>query len=331
MIQDAPVRRILVTGATGFVGRALCRQAVQREAPVIGCCRCRTGIPEDLNQAMSWRVSGDLAEIDDWMPLLQGVDAIIHLAARVHVMQEQAGDPEQAYRRTNVEATLALARAAVAAGVRRFVYVSTIKVHGESTGRDSAGAWRRFDERSPLQPAEPYARSKAAAEQGLRELAAGPGLELVIVRPPLVYGPGVGANFARLMGWVRSGIPLPLAAIDNLRSLVYVENLADFLLLCATSPAAAGERFVISDTDVSTPGLIRAIATAMGRPARLFPVPVALLRLLGRLSGRLLSVQRLCESLAVDPSHCRDLDGWTPPVTSGQAMQATCGYFRESS
>jgi len=211
--------------------------------------------------------------------------------------------------------------------VRRFVFVSTIKVHGESTGRDPSGAWQRLDETSPVQPAEPYARSKAAAEQGLGELAAGTGLELVIVRPPLVYGPGVGANLARLMAWVRSGIPLPLAAIDNLRSLVYVENLADFLLLCARSPAAAGERFVISDTDVSTPGLIRAIATAMGRPARLIPVPVALLLQLGRLSGRLPTVQRLCESLAIDPRHCRDLDGWTPPVAPQAGMHRTCEYF----
>jgi len=327
MIQDAPSSHILVTGATGFVGRALCRLAVQRAQQVIGCCRSRACIPEDLNQAMAWRVSGDLDGIGDWTPLLQGIDAIIHLAARVHVMQEQEYDPEAAYQQTNVEATLRLARAAVAAGVRRFVFVSTIKVHGKSTASDETGGWQRLDASSPLRPAEPYARSKLDAEQALRELAAQSGMELVIVRPPLVYGPGVGANFARLMAWVHRGIPLPLAAIDNLRSLVYVENLVDFLLLCARSPAAAGETFVISDTDVSTPGLIRAIATAMGRSSRLFPVPVALLLQLGRLSGRLSSVQRLCESLAVDSRHCRDLDGWMAPVTPELAMKKTCDFF----
>lgn len=264
-----------------------------------------------------------LSVAQSWTQALQGIDVVIHCAARVHVMDEQACDPLAEFRAVNVEATRHLAQQAAAVGVRRFVFVSSIKVNGEETVPG-----RPFTADAEPQPQDPYGQSKLEAEQALFEIARQTGLEIVVVRPPLVYGPGVKANFASLMRALQRRLPLPFGSIDNRRSLVARDNLVDLLLLCSRHPAAAGQVFLVSDgEDLSTAQLCRGLSRALGVRPRLLPVPVALLRLLGVLSGRRQQVQRLLGSLQVDITATRSRLGWIPPVSVEQGLREAAKDF----
>lgn len=302
--------KALVTGATGFVGTALCAKLAASGVEVVPTVRSKFGLPHEM-------VVGDLDASTDWRPALTGCDAVIHLAARVHVMNDAAHNPLAQYRATNTEATLNLARQAAQAGVKRFVFISTIKVNGE--GRDEP-----YRETDVPAPEDPYAISKWEAEQGLQRIAADTGLEVVILRPPLVYGPGVKANFLRLMHTVARGWPLPLGAIRNRRSLLYLGNFVDAIRVCVEHPDAAGQTFLLDDGyAVSTPELIRSLARAMGRPARLLAIPPGLLEFAGAVLGKRAAVARLTGSLFVDSASMRTRLGWTPPYTMQQGLEAT--------
>jgi UDP-glucose 4-epimerase len=302
--------KILVTGASGFVGRALCSHLVTHGHVVLPTVRKSSGLSDEI-------VVGSIGPSSDWMDLLTGCDAIVHLAARVHVMDDDAKNLMALHRVMNTESTLNLARQAVGAGVKRFVFVSTVKVNGE--GRDAA-----YRETDVAAPEDPYAVSKWEAEQGLYQIALKTGLEIVIVRPPLVYGPGVKANFLRLVLVVSRGWPLPLGAISNRRSLLYLGNLVDAIRLCTEHPDAAGQTFLLDDgKPVSTPELIRALARAMGRKPRMLKVPVGLLEMAGMLVGKRAAVARLTGSLHVDSSAIRSRLGWVPPYSLETGLAET--------
>jgi UDP-glucose 4-epimerase len=261
---------------------------------------------------------GEIGPTTQWSEALLDADIVIHLAARVHVLKENAADPLAIYRSVNVDGTSRLAEQAIESGVTRFIYVSSIKVNGEIT-TDSP-----YTEDSMPAPVDPYGQSKLEAEMLLQELIRSSDMELVIVRPPLVYGPGVGGNFKRLIDLVKSGFPLPLGSVHNARSMVSLQNLTDFLITCLEHPRAAGQTFLVSDgEDWSTPDLINAIARALGVSKRLFPVPLPLLQTMGRLMGQEQSIQRLCQSLAVDISKSRDCLGWEPQQSSEDAIRQT--------
>lgn len=314
--------RVLVTGAGGFVGRALVQRLGERGHVVRAAVRTPDRVPAGAPERVT---IGNIGPDTAWEEALDGVDAVIHLAARVHVMEDRASDPLTLYRRINAEGTRALAAASARAGVRRLVFVSSIKVNGEETVPG-----RPFTPGDAPCPADPYGRSKAEAEAALREVAEATGLQVCVVRPPLVYGPGVRANFLRLLEAVDRGIPIPLGALCNRRSLVYVGNLADALATCAEHPAAAGETFLVADEPPFTPPeLVRAIAVALGRRPRLLPVPARLLAALGRTAGRTDAVRRVAGWLEVDGSHLRRTLGWEPPVGVEEAMRATVRGYRE--
>jgi nucleoside-diphosphate-sugar epimerase len=301
--------KVLVTGANGFIGRAVIERLLRDGYAVRAAIRHHADpLPPQVE-----RTAGDVHPDRDWTDSLQDVSLVIHLAARVHVMQDTAANPLDEYRRVNVDGTVKLAGSAAAAGVRRFVYVSTLKVNGE------AG---RFTEGNPPAPAGPYAQSKYEAEVALRRIAHDRHLDVVIIRSPLVYGPGVQANFRVLMRAIARGIPLPLAAIRNQRSLIGVDNLVDFIITCLAHPAAANETFLVADgEDLSTPDLMRRLARAMGRPSRLFPMPPSLLRLGAFLCGRQHVADRLLESLQADISKARSRLSWSPPVSVDEALR----------
>ena len=302
--------KTLVSGANGFVGRALCRHLKAHGHAVVPAVRNASGIVDEM-------VVGNIDGATDWQPALSGCDAVVHLAARVHVMDDTAQNPLALYRATNTEAMLNFARQAAAAGVKRFVFISTIKVNGE--GREAP-----YRESDVPAPEDAYAISKWEAEQGLQRIASETGLEVVILRPPLVYGPGVKANFLRLLQTVKRGWPLPLGAIRNRRSLLFLGNFVDAIRLCVEHPAAAGQTFLLDDGQaVSTPELIRAVARAMGRPSRLLAVPIALLRFAGTLLGKRAAVDRLTGSLYVDSSAIRSQLGWVPPFSMEAGLAQT--------
>lgn len=309
--------KILVTGANGFVGQALCRRLSSLGHSVVRGVRSNVDGPDTV-------AVGELNADTDWREALAGCEAVVHLAARVHVTSDTADSPLQLYRKTNTEGTLNLARQALAEGVRRFVFISSIKVNGE--GGDTP-----YQEGDPPCPEDPYAVSKWEAEQGLWKIAAESGLELVILRPPLVYGPGVRANFLALMRMVATGWPLPLGAVRNRRSLIGLDNLIDVIRLALIHPRAAGRTYLVSDgQDVSTPQLLTMVAEAMGKTPRLFPLPPSFLRLIGWLLGRGCQVDRLLNSLAVDTSLVRSELDWTPPCSMWDGIVETVAWFEGS-
>ncbi len=304
---------ILVTGATGFVGSAVIARLAREKIQARACVR-RDGIviPEGIQAVKVCDLSAD----NDWRQPLIEVGTVVHTAARVHVMQDRASTPLVEYRRVNVQGTLNLARQAAACGVRRFVFVSSVKVNGEATKFG-----RPFDEENTPAPLDPYGISKMEAEQGLQEVAAQTGMELVIIRPPLVYGPGVKANFAALMRAVKRGWPLPLGAIKNKRSLVALDNLIDLILICTTHPRAANQTFMVSDgDDLSTSELVCRMALAACVPVRLLPIPVWILKACSVLAGKSEAMQRLTGNLQVDISKANRLLDWVPPVSVSEGL-----------
>lgn len=315
--------RILVSGAGGFVGTELVRSLLAAGHEVHGAVRRPLKQPV---RGVEYVTTEDLGGDSDWTSVLAGVDVVVHLAARVHVMRDAAGGSLAAYRSANALGTQSLARAAAQAGTRRLVFVSSIKVNGEATFAE-----RPFTDADPPRPQDPYAQSKWEAEQALADISRETGLETVVLRPPLVYGPGVKANFLALLRWVDRGFPLPLGCIDNRRSLLYLGNLVDALLACCTHPGAAGRTFLVSDTPpVSTPELVRMMASVLGCPPRLLPVPVVVLRGLAGLLGRAAAVDRLTQSLVVDGSGLERALDWRPPFTMTQSLEQTCAWYRIS-
>jgi len=309
----------LITGASGFVGRSLCAELLRQGYAIRAAVRSEDARIDNVEQAIVGSIGGGT----DWTDALRGVDVVVHLAARVHIMRETAGDPLAEFLEVNLHGTENLARQAARAGVKRLVYISSIKVNGEST------KGQPFSESDVPDPQGPYAVSKWQAEQALHRVAQEAGLEVVIVRPPLVYGPGVKGNFIRLLAAVDKGIPLPLASVRNKRSLIYLGNLVDALIICASHPAAAGRTYLVSDgEDIPTPELIRRLGRAMGHPAGLFPLPPGLLKLGGRLLGKAGQVERLLGSLRVDSEKIRRELDWRPPYSMQQGLQATADWYR---
>jgi len=314
---------VLLTGANGFVGQHLGAFLTQQGHQVIAATRRKDAVFPYVPARVV--PVGEINAATDWSAALAGVDVIIHLAARVHVMQEQATDPLAAFRLVNTVGTLRLAQQAAKAGITRFVYLSSIKVNGESTTS------RPFSENDPAAPGDPYAQSKWEAEQQLLVLAKQAGMEVSIVRPPLVYGPKVQGNFLRLLGLAAKAWPLPLASIENRRSFVSIQNLCSLLEVCMHHPAAAGEVFLVSDGyDISTPQLLRMLAAAMGRPCRIVPFPLAVLAGLSKLLGQQAVWARLTGSLQVDISKARDKLDWQPVMSLEQGLAETAAWYQKS-
>ena len=320
-IESAPrsVGRVLVTGASGFVGSALCEALAAAGIPLRRALR--SGVSAADAQTV---IVGDIGAKTRWDEALDGVDTVVHLAARAHVMRDTAADPLALYRRVNVDGTRTLALAAARAGVRRLVFLSSIKVNGERMAREAA-----YTEADAPHPQDAYGVSKCEAEAALREVAAAQGLQTVVLRAPLLYGPGVKGNFLGLMRAIDRGVPLPLSSIDNRRCLLYVGNLIDAILLCLDHPAAAGRTYLLADDveGISTPGLIRAIASALGRRARLLPCPVMLLRSLAALAGRKPAIARLTQSLRIDSGAIRRELGWQPQATLAVGLECTARWY----
>lgn len=299
----------LVTGANGFVGAEIVRQLRAQGAAVRLAVRTPTGAADEV-------VVGDIGPETNWSTALAGVDRVIHCAARVHQMDDRAADPLAAFRTVNRDGSAALAQQAAEAGVKRLVFLSSIKVNGETT-KDRGP----FTAEDAPDPQDPYGVSKSEAEQALHSIAAETGLEIAIIRPPLVYGPGVRANFARMVLWVARGRPMLFGLCRNQRSLVSVTNLASLAIAASKHPAAAGATLLASDGEtVSVRDLLSRIGVAFGRPARLLPVPPALLRLAGSLTGQRAAIDRLCDPLVVDGESTRRLLGWHPPATMAETL-----------
>lgn len=309
---------VLVTGANGFIGSNLVSALRARGRPV-RAVRRTPAATLDKDQVSV----GDIDAQTDWERALAGVDAVVHLAARVHVLREHDADPETAFRRTNVDGTARLAASAAAHGVRRFVFVSSIGVHGQSSTNGP------ISEASPLAPHDAYTRSKLAAEEALRAIGAETGMEIVILRPPLVYGPRNPGNFLRLLQLVRLGLPLPFGAIANARSMIYIDNLVDLLVTCLDHPAAAGQAFIATDgARFSTSELVTLIATGLGRKPRLLHVPPRALLLLGKLLRRERDVHRLLDSYETDGRKLQVMLDWRAPIAPAEGIRRTVEWYK---
>ncbi len=311
---------MLVTGATGFVGRVLVDRVLESHREVRVALRQNSPI---FSSKIDKIIVESLGEKTDWSVALEQVDTVVHLAARVHVMQDDASNPLEEFRKVNTEGTLNLARQAFDAGIKRFIFISSIKVNGEFTKNGAP-----FTAMDTPAPQDPYGVSKLEAEQGLLALAKTTDMEVVIIRPPLVYGPGVKANFLKMMTGLNNGLPLPLGAVHNKRSLVALDNLVDLILTCVDHPAAANEIFLVSDDDdLSTPELLRRMAKSMGKSARLIPVPEGLLKFSATCLGKRDVAGRLLGSLQLDITKTKELLSWVPPVSVDNAFKKTAEYF----
>lgn len=310
-----------MTGATGFVGRVLCEELANNGHSVRAALRTPIDAPAGVKDVV---VVGEHGSTTDWSDALHDVECVVHAAARVHMMDDSPANANL-YLETNVRGTQRLAEASARAGVRRFVYLSSIKVNGEATQR------RPFTAADAPLPLDAYGISKLQAEQAVLGISAATGMSATIIRPPLVYGPGVRANFLRLLSWVYRGIPLPLGAVRNSRSMVNVWNLCDLIRRCLEADAAAAGVLMVSDgEDVSTPQLIHKLADAMDRPARLFSVPVTLLKIGAAVTGKRAEVGRLLGSLQIDSSATCQALNWTPPLSVGEGLARTARWYVES-
>ena len=316
------MEKILVTGANGFVGRAVCAELARRSISAVAAVRSLAATPAPFfDPGIAAVEVGQIDGATDWAGALEGCTAVIHLAARAHILADSHADPLAAFRQTNVAGTLALARAAARAGVRRFVFVSSIGVNGSLNCVPFTGA-------DVPAPAETYAASKLEAELALQGATAGGAMELVIVRPPLVYGPECPGNFRRLLQLLATGAPLPFGAIAARRSFIGVWNLADVLLLCTSHPDAAGNVFLVSDMeDVALPGLLRGLADGMGRKARLFSVPPKLLAGVAGALGKSGIYDKLCGGMTVDAAEARRVLDWTAPVSLAEGLRRTGRWY----
>jgi nucleoside-diphosphate-sugar epimerase len=311
--------RVLITGATGFVGKNLCERLHYEHEVIAAVRRSSAREPNIFDKQFSCDLRSDF----DWREGIKGVAAVVHCAARVHIMCDRSTDPLGQFREINCYATVNLARQAAEAGVKRFIFVSSIGVNGGET------EFKPYSVSDRPAPHTPYARSKFEAELALRELAIETGIEVVVIRPPLVYGPNAPGNFATLMKLLVKGTPLPLASVvNNRRSFVFVDNLVDLIVTCLTHPAAGNETFLVSDAEsLSTAALLRRLGDALGSPARLIPVPVPLLQIGAALLGKSAMAQRLCGSLEVDISKTCELLGWSPPISVDEGLRRTAEPF----
>lgn len=315
--------RVFLTGASGFVGSAVYTRLLADGVPVRAAFRKPPLDPMGGDVCVAPELTAD----SNWRELLLDVSVVIHAAARVHVMDDAATDPTQEFRKVNVDGTLNLARQAAAAGIKRFIFLSSIKVNGEQTFPRHP-----YTAESMPAPVDPYGVSKLEAEIGLQSIANETGLEVVIIRPVLVYGPGVKANFLAMIRWLSKGFPLPFGAIHNKRSLVALDNLVDLIVTCVNHPAAFNQVFLVSDgEDLSTTELLRRMGLALGKPALLIPVPKAILEVGATLLGKQSLSRRLCGSLQVNiDKTCSEL-GWTPPIALDDALRATARHYLEES
>lgn len=312
--------RALVTGAGGFIGGSVVTRLLSEGYSVTGFAR--TGPNNSFRPGLSWHSVDDLNDFTGWRDVLEGVDVVVHCAGKTYLPNNAGSAAVNSYELANVELTRRLARNAAEAGVRRMVFLSSVKAVGESSLHNNP-----LSIADARQPEDLYGISKCRAEMLLRDFSVNSGFEVVIVRPPIVYGPCVKGNFLRLMSLVARGIPLPLGAVDNARSMVFIDNLVDFLYFCASSPAAANKTFFVSDGhDLSTRNLIRELGDAMGCRARIFPVPSTALKLLGRLTGKSAEIQRLIGTLQVDITPNREL-GWVPPYSVQHGLVETARWF----
>ena len=313
---------VLITGASGFVGKSLACKLSTMTRPY----RCAVRDTAVSSDSETKRVSvGDINATTDWQLALNNIKVVIHLAARAHIMCDSSTDPLTEYKKINTDGALNLARQAAKAGVKRFIFISTIKVNGETSSGSSA-----FTEKSKPFPRDPYAISKWDAETGLQRIADETGMQLVIIRPPLVYGPGVKANFFKLMKLADSIMPLPFGAINNNRSMIYIGNLVDFIIHCIDHPAAANQTFLISDNnDLSLAMLIRLLRISLERPVRLLSFPSCLFRVAAILTGKTDAVDKLIGDLQIDSAKAKNLLGWTPPYSVEQGIQATVTAYSQ--
>ena len=314
---------ILLTGATGFVGNAVLKQLMQQPDVAVRTYGRRAPVGVNADSAVDasaqeiCHVTGEIGAVADYAPALVDVDVVIHCAAQAHVMNDSANNGIDIYRDINVDGTLHLARQAITAGVKRFIFISSIKVNGESTS-DS----QPFTHDCAAAPEDAYGRSKQAAEDGLRTLVANSSMELVIIRPPLVYGPGVKGNFSSLLAIAKKNLPLPLGAIHNQRSMVALDNLVDLIIICIRHPQAVNQTFLVSDgNDISTSQLLVMMTQAAGKSPRLLSVPMSWLRLLGRVTGKRAVIERLCGNLLVDISYTKEILGWQPPISVEEGIR----------
>jgi nucleoside-diphosphate-sugar epimerase len=320
--MESKCLKILVTGATGFVGTPLIRHLSSQGHQVIGALRS-AHLSDDGFSGVEFKAVGDIHGSLDWMNYLVGVDAVVHLANRAHVMHESNINPLALYRSINTEGTLQLARQSAASGIKRFIFISSVKVNGGSTLPG-----QRFSPVIESIPTDSYGLSKYEAEEGLKKISLNTGMEVVIIRPPLVYGPGVKANFLKMMQWVEKGIPLPMGHITNQRSLLGIDNLLDFIQVCLTHPKAVDQTFLISDDhDVSTTELLKEIASAMHRPARLLEAPQLILEKSLILLGQGHIAERLCGSLRLDITLAKTLLSWKPPYSFKDQLRKTVSAY----